>query len=142
MKFEGTPTFLDVEGMPDRDFYYLIGLRFECGGEQVERSFWADGLDGEREIWEVSLQRTFGKFDSALPEFTKINDAAYWDYQRSKVYARTDRTVRRSVRKSRGSSNSATVEKEVTVEDVPDKCPRCRAQDFGFTITAYKLFLT
>jgi hypothetical protein len=25
----GTPTFLDVEGLPDRDFYYLVGLRFE-----------------------------------------------------------------------------------------------------------------
>jgi hypothetical protein len=34
--------------MPGRDFYYLVGLRYECGGEQVERSFWADGLDGER----------------------------------------------------------------------------------------------
>ena len=43
LKFEGIPTFLDVEGMPDRDFYYLVGLRFECDGEQEERSFWADG---------------------------------------------------------------------------------------------------
>jgi len=34
----------------------LIGLRFECGGEQVERSFWADGLDGERAIWENCLE--------------------------------------------------------------------------------------
>jgi hypothetical protein len=33
--------------MPDRDFYYLIGLRFRWAGEQVERSFWADGLNGE-----------------------------------------------------------------------------------------------
>ena len=29
LKFDGIPTFLDVEGMPDRDFYYLVGLRFE-----------------------------------------------------------------------------------------------------------------
>ena len=56
LKFDGTPTFLDVEGMPDRDFYYLVGLRFECDGEQVERSFWADGLDGERAIWENCLR--------------------------------------------------------------------------------------
>ena len=56
LDFEGIPTFLDVEGMPDRDFYYLVGLRFECGGEQVERSFWADALDGERVIWENCLQ--------------------------------------------------------------------------------------
>jgi predicted RecB family nuclease len=278
LKFDGTPTFLDVEGMPDRDFYYLIGLRFESGGEYVERSFWADGLDGERTIWEnclrelkaignaqivsygayeirllrhmraryilapddvefvdrligtsvnlvgyiygkiyfptfsnslkevgrylefewnwpqasgaapptlrrawelsaddrlkheligynmddcraaakvaeavgcicgngasdlgavdvssleVSFQRTFGKFDSALPDFTKINSAAYWDYQRSKVYARTNKAVRRGVRKPQGRSKGATVDKEVTVGEVPETCPRCLATRIG-----------
>ena len=274
LKFDGTPIFLDVEGMPDRDFYYLIGLRFESGGKHLERSFWADGLDGERAIWEVCLrelkaignaqivsygayetrflrqmkaryvvapedaefvdrlietlvnlvgriygkiyfptfsnslkeigrylgfewtwpqasgaaalllrrawelgvdkglkhelieynmddcraaarvadalvrvcsggvagldavdvsslevgfQRTFGKFDAILPEFAKINDAAYWDYQRSKVYARTDKVIRRTVRKPQGRRKSATVEKEVTVTDAPNKCHRCGA---------------
>jgi predicted RecB family nuclease len=56
LKFEGVPTFLDVEGMPDRDFYYLVGLRFESDGEAVERSFWADGLDGECVIWDNCLR--------------------------------------------------------------------------------------
>jgi hypothetical protein len=277
MKFEGIPTFLDVEGMPDRDFYYLVGLRFECGGEQAEHSFWADGLDGERTIWEhclrtlkaignaqivsygayetrflrqmrkryvlapddvefverliktsvnlvgcmygkiyfptfsnslkevgrylgfewpwaqasgaaapllrraweldasdglkrelidynmddccaatkvadavvricgsttpglnavnvssleVGFQRTYGELDCALPEFKKINYAAYWDYQRSKVYARTNKTIRRTVRKSQGRSRRVTVEQEVTVEDVPEMCPKCHATRF------------
>jgi predicted RecB family nuclease len=278
LKFDGTPTFLDVEGMPDRDFYYLIGLRFERDGKYVERSFWADGSDGERAIWEnclrelkaignaqivsygayetrflrqmraryilaledmefverligtsvnlvgciygriyfptfsnslkevgrylgfewnwpqassaaapslrrawelggdeglkreligynmddcqaaakvadalvricgngasgldsvdvssleVSFQRTFGKFDSAMPEFGKINDAAYWDYQRSRVYSRTDKTVRRTVRKSQRASKGATVDKNWTVGEVPQTCPRCRATRIG-----------
>jgi predicted RecB family nuclease len=51
LRFAGVPTFLDVEGMPDKDFYYLMGLRFESDGKYVERSFWADGLQGERVIW-------------------------------------------------------------------------------------------
>jgi len=273
LKFESVPIFLDVEGMPDRDFYYLIGLRCESGGEQVERSFWADGLNGERAIWEnlletlkaignvqvvtygayeirflkrmteryvlapddiefvgrlietsvnlvgcvygkiyfptfsnglkevgrylgfewtwsqasgaaapllrrawelgaddklkheligynmedcratatvadallrvcgggasdcdavdvgsleVGFQRTFGKFDSALPEFAKINKAAYWDYQRSKVYVRTDTTIRRTIRKSRGGSKTEKVEQELTFED-PKECSKCHA---------------
>ena len=247
MKLDGIPVFLDVEGMPDRDFYYLVGLQFESGGKWMERSFWADDPDDERLMWEncfqtlkavgdaqiisygayearflrrmreryilppddleivdriiatslnllgyiygkiyfptysnslkevgrylghewtwpeasgaaapllrrawelgaddhlkldligynrddcraaatvtnallrinsdgksdlnevdvssleVRFQRTFGKLDSALPEFKKINDAAYWDYQRSKVYARTDKVIRRTVRDS------------------------------------------
>jgi predicted RecB family nuclease len=276
LKFDGTPTFLDVEGMPDRDFYYLIGLRFESGGEPVERSFWADGLDGERTIWEnclrelkaignaqivsygayetrflrqmraryilapddvelvdrligtsvnlvgciygkiyfptfsnslkevsrylgfewtwprasgaaapllrrawelgaddglkskliaynmddcraavivadaitricgdgasglnavdvgsleVGFQRTYGKLDCALPEFKRINNAAYWDYQRSKVYARTDKTIRRTVQKSQDRSKNVAVEKEVAVGVIPETCPKCNAAE-------------
>jgi predicted RecB family nuclease len=56
LTLNGTPVFLDVEGMPDRNFYYLIGLRFPAGDEQVERSFWADGLDDERQMWEDCMR--------------------------------------------------------------------------------------
>jgi predicted RecB family nuclease len=278
LTFNGTPVLLDVEGIPDRNFYYLIGLRFLSGGKQVERSFWAGGSDDERQMWadcmrelkaignvqivsygayetrflkqmkaryaltpeelefvdgliktsinlisciygkiyfptysnalkevarylgfewtwpqasgtaapllrrawelsaddrlkrklieynmedcraaakvkdavaqmwrgessldavdvsslEVDFQRTFGKFDSALPEFTKINDAAYWDYQRSKVYVRTNKLIRLIVHKSQGRSKSTTttVERQVTIGEAPEKCPRCRATKF------------
>lgn len=271
LQFEGVPTFLDVEGMPDRHFYYLIGLKYECAGEQVEQSFWANRLEDEREIWEsclrtlkaignaqivsygayearflkemkaryaltpadmgfvdhligtsvnllgciygkvyfptfsnslkevgsylgsewawreasgaaapllrrawelgvvdgfkydligynmddcraaarvaqalmslcsgnvglnavdvgsleVSFQRTYGKFDSTLPDFAKINNAAYWDYQRSKVYARNDKTIRRTVENSKTKNKKLTVEREVTIGSIPEKCPKC-----------------
>ena len=55
LRLEGDLIFLDVEGMPDRDFYYLIGLRFECRGVPVERSFWAERTDDERQMWENCL---------------------------------------------------------------------------------------
>ena len=35
MKVEGTPVYMDVEGLPDRDFYYLIGIRFKTGDARV-----------------------------------------------------------------------------------------------------------
>ena len=55
----GTPTFnipegtvyLDVEGIPDHDFYYLIGLRYKARDEYVQHSFWADSPSDEREMW-------------------------------------------------------------------------------------------
>src|SRR5438034_2552082 len=31
LKDESTPVYLDVEGLPDRDFYYLIGVRMATG---------------------------------------------------------------------------------------------------------------
>ena len=46
-----TRVFLDVEGMPDRDFYYLVGVVVEKDGECSAHSFWADDETEERAIW-------------------------------------------------------------------------------------------
>jgi len=275
LKFERVTTFLDVEGMPDRDFYYLVGLRFESGGETVEHSFWADGLDGERAIWEdclrtlkaignaqivsygayearflrkmkdryisapddvefvdrlietsvnllgciygkfyfptfsnslkeigqylgfewtwprasgaaapllrrawelgsdeglrgeliaynmddcraaatvadalvricggrasgltavdvscleVGFKQTWGKFDSALPAFAKINDAAYWDYQRDRIYIRSNAYLRRAAtRKCRDSRRSLRVNTTIVLSR-PCECPTCNSK--------------
>ena len=54
-KLDGTPVYLDVEGLPDRDFYYLIGVRVGNGDGAVQHSFWADDADGEKWIWEKFL---------------------------------------------------------------------------------------
>jgi len=51
LTIEGTPVFLDVEGLPDRDFYYLIGVRFQIAETIIHHSFWADGIDEEEKIW-------------------------------------------------------------------------------------------
>jgi predicted RecB family nuclease len=273
LSFGGVPTFLDVEGMPDRDFYYLVGLRFVHGGEQVEQSFWADGLDGEREIWEsclrtlkaignaqivsygayesrflrrmkdryvltpddlafvdrlietsvnliaciygkiyfpaysnslknvghylgfkwnwpsasgaaasllrrawelgvgddlkreligynmddcraaekvadtlmcicarasgldvvdvgsleVGFEQTWGKFDSTSPEFAKINEAAYWDYQRDRVYLRSSPHLRSSAKRKRQDSRRSLRVNTTVGPSRPCKCPACNS---------------
>jgi predicted RecB family nuclease len=48
---EGTPIYLDVEGLPDRDFYYLIGLRLGDRDSAVQYSLWADSAEDEKRIW-------------------------------------------------------------------------------------------
>ena len=73
----------------------------------------------------VGFQRTFGKFPSALPEFEKINAAAYWDYQRSKVYVRSSKAVRRSIKTSVEGRKKVPLDKEITVEDKPSACHKC-----------------
>ena len=55
LKIEGTPVYLDVEGLPDRDFYYLIGLRIGNGDSAVQHSLWADTLADEGKIWREFL---------------------------------------------------------------------------------------
>jgi predicted RecB family nuclease len=51
LKIEGTPVFLDVEGLPDRDFYYLIGVRVTTAQGVVQHSLWADSANEEKQIW-------------------------------------------------------------------------------------------
>ncbi len=51
MNATGTPVYLDVEGDPDREFYYCIGLRFEVGGTIIQRSYWADSPADEGTMW-------------------------------------------------------------------------------------------
>jgi predicted RecB family nuclease len=55
LKIEGTPVFLDVEGLPDRDFYYLIGVRIRNGESFEQYSFWADWPEDEMRIWKDFL---------------------------------------------------------------------------------------
>src|SRR5208283_5934105 len=55
LKMEGTPVYLDVEGLPDRDFYYLIGVRIGHGDSAVQHSLWADTVADEGKIWREFL---------------------------------------------------------------------------------------
>ena len=55
LKIEGTPVYLDVEGLPDRDFYYLIGVRIGNGESAVQHSLWADTIEDEGKIWREFL---------------------------------------------------------------------------------------
>jgi predicted RecB family nuclease len=57
------PVYLDVEGVPDRDSYYLIGLRLKSGDAYVQYSFWANELSEEKDIWAAFLQ-TLTKIDN------------------------------------------------------------------------------
>jgi predicted RecB family nuclease len=53
--WSGTLIFLDVEGVPDQDFYYLIGLLVTEGDSTKAFSFWADNPSEEEKIWREFL---------------------------------------------------------------------------------------
>jgi predicted RecB family nuclease len=55
LQIEGTPVYLDVEGLPDRDLYYLIGLRIGNGDFAVQHCLWADTVADEGKIWREFL---------------------------------------------------------------------------------------
>ncbi len=51
-----TLIFLDVEGVPDRNFYYLIGLMIIDGPSVLRFSFWANDENDEEIIWARFLE--------------------------------------------------------------------------------------
>jgi predicted RecB family nuclease len=56
LKITGNPVYLDVEGISDHDFYYLIGFGIKSGDSYVQHSFWADNMLEEKKIWTSFLQ--------------------------------------------------------------------------------------
>ncbi len=57
-----TRIFLDVEGIPDEHFYYLIGLLIDEGENITTHSLWADDKANETTIWKSFLE-IIGTFD-------------------------------------------------------------------------------
>lgn len=52
LRIDGTPVFFDVESLPDREFYYLVGIRLEIQKERPKvHSLWANSLSDERRNW-------------------------------------------------------------------------------------------
>ena len=49
--------FLDVEGIPDQDFDYLIGIVIQNGNDVSCHSFWADSIEDEAKIFQACLQK-------------------------------------------------------------------------------------
>ncbi|MGO8751950.1 MAG: IS66 family transposase [Thermoguttaceae bacterium] len=47
--------FLDIEGIPDQDFNYLIGVVVKKGDKTTMHSFWANGPDDESRIFNQCL---------------------------------------------------------------------------------------
>jgi len=56
LAINGVPVYLDVEGLPDRESYYLIGLRVKTANGIVQHSLWADSAAEERRIWHEFLE--------------------------------------------------------------------------------------
>jgi hypothetical protein len=61
-----------VEGLPDEDFYYLIGLTILEGESQRHLSFWADGKAEERSIWSSFLVAV-----QSLEDFVLLHYGSY-----------------------------------------------------------------
>ncbi len=64
--------YLDVEGIPNEKFYYLIGLVIDDGKNVSSHSFWANDKSGEKIIWGSFLEKM-----EALKDFVLFHYGSY-----------------------------------------------------------------
>jgi predicted RecB family nuclease len=43
--------YFDIEGLPEQEFYYLIGALVVQGGKETHHAFWADSPDEQQSIF-------------------------------------------------------------------------------------------
>jgi predicted RecB family nuclease len=84
--------YLDIEGLPEEEFVYLIGMIIVRDGTETRRSFWADDREQEQEM-----------FESFLEEVGRYEDFRVY------CYGRYERAFLKRMRRS--ASNEAAVER-------------------------------
>ncbi|MBI4849936.1 MAG: TM0106 family RecB-like putative nuclease [Nitrospirae bacterium] len=67
-----TRVYLDVEGIPDENYYYLIGLIIDDGKNVFSHAFWANDKTGEKIIWGSFLEKM-----EALKDFVLFHYGSY-----------------------------------------------------------------
>jgi predicted RecB family nuclease len=67
-----TSIYLDIEGLPEQDFYYLIGLLVVENGVESHHSFWADSEEDQLPIFSGLLEK-LGQF----PEYRLFHFGDY-----------------------------------------------------------------
>ena len=71
------------------------------------------------------FSHNYSVFKSTIPEFERINDCAYFDYQRSKVYIKTNKNIQRAIRREK-KLKTAPNKPNRTIEILPLRtCPHC-----------------
>jgi predicted RecB family nuclease len=69
--------YLDIEGLPDRDFHYLIGVLIVTEEDEIFHSFWADT--------ESEMPRIFGQFAETISQLPDYRVFHYGDYDAAAI---------------------------------------------------------
>ena len=108
------------------EFVQAVGEAARSRGEWGEASQVGPAVAWADEIATPSSRREWCRPNFALQDFDHVNRCAYFDYQREKVFLRTNKAVRRACRGTakRRKRSKLPVNREVEIKS--DTCPRCK----------------
>jgi hypothetical protein len=83
-----------------------------------------------QDIDRLANDRKWGRVNFVHPDYEFINDRAYFDYQREKVFVRTSRTLRKTRAKGTASCNRR-VRVTTRIRLTSSRCPSCGSEDLA-----------
>jgi predicted RecB family nuclease len=106
---------------------FLLGVEDAAAGGNSPDVISVETLGDEA----LRSKHEWGKKKFAIPEFDVITKCAYFDYQRSKVFIRTNPALRQIRRRQRKSERKPGYRVTSTVEFRARKCPFCKSARFS-----------
>jgi Transposase IS66 family len=76
--------------------------------------------------------KEWGRREFARDEFRLVADCAYFEYQRNRIYVRTNTKVRRYQRRVKKRSETVATRPNKIVDHTVRVCPRCKSDDLVF----------
>ena len=108
------------------EFVQAVGEAVRSRGEQGGVSPGSPAITWADEIEIPSSRRGWCRPNFTLEDFDHINRCAYFDYQREKVFLRTNGVVRRACRGAGKRRKRFKLPANRVVEFKSDACPRCK----------------
>jgi predicted RecB family nuclease len=110
---------------------FLYALRSGAGAAAAPGT---TGEAGPEVAWTEDLKphptrRTWCRATFLIPAFAEINDCAYFDYQRDKVYVRTSRTLARAARRRTKGKKVREYRVNRRVDLTVAECPHCGSKE-------------
>jgi len=77
----------------------------------------------------TSDYKDWGRREFAREEFRRLADCAYFEYQRNRVYVRTNTNVKRYQCRSKKRTEMAAIRPNKIVDEIVAVCPRCKSDE-------------
>jgi predicted RecB family nuclease len=86
-----------------------------------------------RDLDKLAHDRKWRRVNFVHPDYEFINNCAYFDYQRERVFVRTSRSLRKRIPKQ-GKSRNGRLRVSLRVTLVSQECPFCMSKDLAFVL--------
>jgi hypothetical protein len=105
-----------------------------ANGQQSE----CDAAVSSDSVMHTSDYKDWGRREFAREEFRRVADCAYFDYQRNRVYVRTDAKVRRYQQRAKKRTERAAIRPNEIIDQIVRLCPRCKSKELSLNYDAGK----